>query len=597
MSFDVLLEQDRRPADAGAPPVLTMLDAMRRSALHTGNHGLRFYLTRDESLRVSYAEFDRMARHEAVRLRRAGHRPGDRALLAYDPSPDFLRAVYAAMYAGLTVVPAPVPPGRHLEATRDWIVSIAADADCSLVMATEQVTQALSGFGDLSLWQLAELGDTELAEEWADPGLTPDDLAILQYTSGSTGRPKGVMITHANLVENERVVSAVMDVDADTVVVGWLPHYHDMGLIGMYLQSAFTGAELIAMSPTLFLRRPALWLELVSKHRGNFTVGPDFAYALCTRLVTDEKIDELDLSSLRSVCTGAEPVRIGTLRRFADRFARCGFRPETFAPAYGMAEATLAVSAKLPGTSVRTLAVDPAALEQGRAVPSASEGATEVVSCGPAAPGMELLVVDPESLAPVEDGTIGEICVSGPSISGGYWQRPEETAESFGFRPGGGDRGFLRTGDLGFLDQGELFVTGRIKDLIIVRGRNIFPTDLETTVAGHLSERGDAVAAAFEWEGGDGASGGDVVLAVEHTKAFDPETVDSARRAVADRFSLDSLVVVLVRRGTIPRTTSGKVQRRLTRKKLTEGELKAMYTSGSVALKARVDRALGQEDS
>ncbi|KUJ70105.1 hypothetical protein ACZ90_07075 [Streptomyces albus subsp. albus] len=580
--------------------MLTMLDAMRRSALRTENNGLRFYLTRDESTRVSYAEFDRMARHEAVRLRRAGYRPGDRALLAYDPSPDFLRAVYAAMYAGLTVVPAPVPPGRHLEATRDWILAIAADAECSVVMATDQVAQALSGYGDLSLWQLADLGDTAHAEGWVDPGLTPDDLAILQYTSGSTGRPKGVMVTHGNLIENQRGVSAAMDVDSATVVVGWLPHYHDMGLIGMYLQSVFAGAELIAMSPTLFLRRPALWLELVSKHRGNFTVGPDFAYALCTRLVSDEKIEELDLSSLRSVCTGAEPVRIGTLRRFADRFARCGFRADSFAPAYGMAEATLVVSAKLPGTPVRTMAVDPAVLEQGVAVPSTSDGATELVSCGPAALGNELVVVDPESLAPVEDGTIGEICVRGPSVSSGYWQRPDETAQSFGVRPGGGDRAFLRTGDLGFLDQGELFVTGRIKDLIIVHGRNIFPTDLETTLAGHLSERGDAVAAAFEWDGehgGNGGGGGDVVVAVEHTKAFDPETVDSARRAVADRFSLDSVAVVLVRRGAIPRTTSGKVQRRLTRKKLVDGELKVLHTSGTVALKARVDRALRQEDS
>ncbi|MBT2509712.1 fatty acyl-AMP ligase [Streptomyces sp. ISL-98] len=540
-------------------------------------------MTRDESTRVTYADLDRMGRHEAVRLWRAGYRPGDRALLAFEPSLDFLRAVYGAMYAGLTVVPAPVTPGRHLEAIRDWVVSIAADAGSSLVMTTESVAQELSGMEGLTLWRLSDLGDAAHAEAWEEPGLTPDDVAVLQYTSGSTGQPKGVVITHGNLVANERSIAAVTGIDADTVAVGWLPHYHDMGLVGMYLQIAFAGAELIAMSPALFLRRPALWLELITKHRGTATVGPDFAYALCARLVTDEKLEELDLSSLRTVITGAEPVRISTLQRFADRFARCGFQLSAFVPAYGMAEATLIVTAKRPDTSVGTLAVDPAALEQGSAVSSASADAAVLVSCGPPTPEHEVVIVDPASLSPVTDGTVGEICVHGPSIAGGYWRRPDETAQSFGVRPGGYGRPFLRTGDLGFLHEGELFVTGRIKDLVIVHGRNIYPTDVETSLAGHLTGRGDAVTAAFEWDDGG------VVLVAEHAKTFDPEAVERARRAVAAEFSLDSVAVVLVRRGAIPKTTSGKIQRQLTRKKLLNGELKVIHTSGSLALKARME--------
>jgi acyl-CoA synthetase (AMP-forming)/AMP-acid ligase II len=579
---ELVLEQVQVLSNVGAPDVLTMVDAMRRSALRNESRGVRFHVTADESTHVTYANLDRMARHEAVRLWRAGYRPGDRALLAFEPSLDFLRAVYGAMYAGLTVVPAPVTPGRHLEDIRDWILSIAADAGCSVVVTTELAAQGPSGLGSLTLWHLSDFGDTALAEAWEDPGLAPEDVAVLQYTSGSTGQPKGVVITHDNLVANQRSIAAATGIDESTVAVGWLPHYHDMGLVGMYLQAVFAGADLIAMSPALFLRRPALWLELITKYRATVTVGPDFAYGLCTRLVTDKKLDELDLSSLRTVITGAEPVRIGTLQRFADRFSRSGFQLDAFVPAYGMAEATLLVTAKRSGTSVRTLAVDPTAMEQGMAVGSASAAEAVLVSCGPPAPEHEIVIADPTSLSPVEDGSIGEICVRGPSIANGYWQRPDETAQSFGVRPGGCDRTFLRTGDLGFLHEGELFVTGRIKDLIIVHGRNIYPTDVETSLAGHLSDRGDAVVAAFEWDDGG------VVLVVEHAKAFDPAAVERARRAVAAEFSLDSVAVVLVRRGAIPRTTSGKLQRQLARKKLINGELKVIHTSGSLALKARM---------
>ncbi|MEU0073363.1 fatty acyl-AMP ligase [Streptomyces sp. NPDC006332] len=543
-------------------------------------------MTRDESTRATYADLDRMARHEAVRLWRAGYRPGDRALLTFEPGLDFLRAVYGAMYAGLTVVPTPITPGGHLEAIRNQALSIAADAGCSVVVTTDHLAQVLSDVENLPLWHLSDLGDAAHAEAWEDPGLSPDDVAVLQYTSGSTGRPKGVVITHGNLVANQRSIAVASGIDARTVSVGWLPHYHDMGLVGMYFQNVFAGADLIAMSPALFLRRPALWLELITKHRATATVGPDFAYGLCARLVTDEKLDELDLSSLRTVITGAEPVRIGTLRRFTDRFARSGFQSAAFAPAYGMAEATLIVTAKRPGTSVRTLAVDPDALEQGIAVSAASDAAVVLVSCGQPMPEHELVIVDPKSLAPVAGGAVGEICVRGPSVAGGYWRRPDETAQSFGVRPGGYDRPFLRTGDLGFLYEGELFVTGRIKDLIIMHGRNIYPTDVETSLAGHLSDRGDAMVAAFEW--GDG----EVVAVVEHAKVFDPVTVERARRAVATEFSLDSLAVVLVRRGAIPRTSSGKLQRQLARKKLGNGDLKVIHISGSVALEARIKLGL-----
>lgn len=577
---DHVREQVHASSDAGAHDVLTLVDAMRRSALRNEGHGIRFHVTRDESTRVTYADLDRMARHEAVGFWRAGYRPGDRALLAFEPGLDFLRALYGAMYAGLTVVLASVTPGRHLEAIRNRILSIAADAGCSVVVTTELTAQALGGLGSLTPWYLSDFGDTAHAETWENPGLAPDDVAVLQYTSGSTGEPKGVVITHGNLVANQRSIAAVTGIDSTTVGVGWLPHYHDMGLVGMYLQLVFAGGELIAMSPSLFLRRPVLWLELITKYRATATVGPDFAYGLCTRLVTDEKLDELDLSSLRTVITGAEPVRIGTLQRFADKFARSGFQLDAFVPAYGMAEATLLVTGKRSGTSVRTRAVDPTAMEQGLALSPSCTAAAVLVSCGPPTPEHELVIVDPTSLSPVENGTIGEICVRGPSVASGYWRRPDETAESFGFRPGGCDRTFLRTGDLGFLHEGELFVTGRIKDLIIVHGRNIYPTDVETSLAGHLADHGDAVAVAFEWDDGG------VALIVEAANAFDPAAVEHARRAVAAEFSLGAVAVALVKRGAIPRTTSGKLQRQLARKKLLNGELKIIHASGSLALKA-----------
>ena len=322
------------------------------------------------------------------------------------------------------------------------------------------------------------------ADGWRDPGATLETLAFLQYTSGSTATPRGVMVTHGNLLHNLACLREVFQFSPESIGVTWLPHYHDMGLIGGLLQPVYAGGEMIVMPPSSFLQRPIRWLAAVTRYRATTMVAPNFAYELCVQKISAEQRAPLDLASVKVALCGAEPVRPDTLAQFAKVFGPCGFRQEAFRPAYGLAEATLIVSGHSDGGAPFTPAVLAEELQRNRIKPAeeGAAGSRVLVGCGGIAPDLKVVIVDPETLAPCASDRVGEIWVSGPSVARGYWRKPAETEQTFGAHLATGEGPFLRTGDLGFLDRGQLFVTGRLKDLIIIRGSNHYPQDLEHTV-------------------------------------------------------------------------------------------------------------------
>ena len=332
---------------------------------------------------------------------------------------------------------------------------------------------------------VAEGGAGDWEGAWTEPQVTPESLAFLQYTSGSTSSPKGVMVSHGNILHNEGLIQRAFRQTARSTIVGWLPVYHDMGLIGNVIQPLYVGAACVLMSPVAFLQSPLRWLQAITRYRATTSGGPNFAFDLCARKVRQAQRDTLDLSSWQVAYNGAEPIRLETLERFSAAFEPCGFRREAFLPCYGLAEATLLVSGSLRTASPRVEHVQAVGLESHRVVEAAAgDGkAVPLVGCGEVTDGQELVIVHPDSSRRCAPDQVGEIWVAGPSIARGYWNRPEETERNFHARlaeTGGGT--FLRTGDLGFLKDGELFITGRLKDLVIIRGLNHYPQDIEQTV-------------------------------------------------------------------------------------------------------------------
>ncbi|MBW9110955.1 fatty acyl-AMP ligase [Microbacterium ureisolvens] len=563
---------------------------LRLTAATAEGRGIRFYRSPTDFSEATYAELDADARARAVELAGAGLVPGDVAILAFEPGLPFVRALLACLYAGVAAAPVPITAMRNADAVRQRLFAILQDAGAKAVL-TE--TGALDGLGLAGETSIADAVVIPVdgpasgsADEWRMPDIDESALAILQYTSGSTGLPKGVMVSHGNLYANQQAIGGIVGLTPDSVAVGWLPHYHDMGLIGQILQPIFAGASLHMTSPSQFLRRPVLWLRLITEHRATHTVGPDFAFALCSRLVTDDQLAELDLSSLKTVITGAEPVRIDTLEAFTARFAPAGFRGEAFVPAFGMAETTLLITAHRDSVPPRAIVVSADALERDEIAPATDgERSAQLVPCGAPGAGMEIAIVDPATATELRDGRIGEIWVRGTSVTQGYWRRPEQTATDFGATLAGvPDEVYLRTGDLGAMIDGELVITGRLKDLIIVRGRNIYPQDLEHSAAELLGT--GCLSAAFERPG----AAPEVGIVAEVEPSTTPEELDALTRAlrarVGEEFTLPALGVALIRKGTLPRTTSGKVQRALTRRLLHEQRLQLVHLDGFEAVRS-----------
>jgi acyl-CoA synthetase (AMP-forming)/AMP-acid ligase II len=523
--------------------------------------------------------------------------PGDRALLLYPAGLEFIEAFLGCLAAGVIAVPAPPPCRNH---KRDRLHGILNDCGPRLVLTTAselpKVGAAfLHGVGPAAV--LATDGrEVQGTGPFPCPHAHPDVVAFLQYTSGSTGAPKGVAITHRNIVGNAACIQHSSGHDTSSVMACWLPLFHDFGLVGGVLQPLFVGFPSILFSPAGFLRDPARWLRILTEYRVTSAGAPNFAYDLCVRHVTEEQKRTLDLSRLKTLKNGAEPVRGETLDRFARAFAGCGFRPRVFEPCYGLAEATLFVTGGLREGGPRRLWVDADALEHDEVVaaPADAPGTRCLVSCGRPGRGTRLVVVDEATRGELPPERIGEVWVQSSGVGRGYWNRLAETRDTFHNHLAGGDGPFLRTGDLGFLDGGELFLTGRRKDLIIYRGRNLYPQDIEAALDRlvPLAQRNACAAFGVEVDGGEWLA---LVLEADRALVRAVRAASSARQgpaeaesdlkalvrrvreAVEEQFRAPVHSVTFVRPGTFPRTSSGKVQRRACRVGLQRGALDVVY--------------------
>jgi fatty-acyl-CoA synthase len=549
----------------------TVLEAMGAVA-QVEDRGFRFADTKGE-LFISFKTLTAEVRRVAASFQMLKLSSGDRLAIIMPDHQQFIIAFLAALSAGL--IPVLMYPPVSLSRYENWnetAKGILAVAGASAIVTVAELRPLL--------WSTAAQFDVQLVtiedlakEDWV---LRPivvglDDLAFLQFTSGSTGTPRGVMVSHRNIIANCNAIAANYHAvvgpntsAADGCCVSWLPLYHDMGLIGAVLAPLFAGQSTIFLATLAFLKRPTLWLELIHRHRGTVTFAPNFAFALCARRVAAQDIARWDLSCLRIVFCGGEPIAAETLRNFARRFAPAQFRTEMFFPTYGLAEATLAVSMGRTGESWRTDIVDAERLRSTGVASTATANVErmEVVGCGSPLPGHTVNILDKEG-RPLPERAIGEVEFTGPSVTLGYFGDQHATAEIYG-------NNSLRTGDLGYIADGELFISGRKKDLIIVHGRNYSPQEIEWSVEALREVRKGSVVA-FASKQGD--MGDNIVIVCEATTKALPELERAIRRRVSDELALAVGDVVIVRPGFLPKTSSGKIKRAPTRQLYLDGTL------------------------
>jgi acyl transferase domain-containing protein/acyl-CoA synthetase (AMP-forming)/AMP-acid ligase II/acyl carrier protein len=566
----------------------TLLELLRWRAEQQPEQRIYSFLADGETEKefFTFSQLDQHARSIGALLQQyAAH--GERALLIYPAGLDFIAAFFGCLYSGVIAVPVYPPSATRSDRTLARFQAIASDAQPAFILTTAALFPRIEGI----VAQLPELRGTRiiatselpagLDQQWREPAIGSDALAFLQYTSGSTGQPKGVMVTHGNLLHNASLIMRFCQHPQDAHLVTWLPLYHDLGLIGGVIQPLYAGFEATIMAPTAFLQRPVRWLQAASRYKATIIGGPNFAYDLCVRKITAEQKATLDLSHLEYAANGAEPVRAETLQRFAEAFAECGFRREAFGPCYGMAEATLVIAAgqklAFPGVwpfKARELALNRAVV--------ASQGEPDVrllVSCGHCFEDQKAIIVDPETQLRCADDQVGEIWVAGSSVAQGYWRRPEETQRTFQAHIAHTNEGpFLRTGDLGFLHENHLFITGRLKDVIIIRGRNHYPHDLELTVdVCHPAIKAGA-GAAFSVD----VAGEERLVIVQEIErqylhADLHEVVQAIRQSIAEQHELQTYAVVLLKTGTMLKTSSGKVQRQATKQAFLHDELEKVF--------------------
>lgn len=516
--------------------------------------------TGTENGHLTYAGLHARAAAVAARLR-AVCAPGDRALLVYPTGPDFLAAFFGCLYAQVIAVPVNPPRRGHVQqATRAIVLDCTPAVVLTEAAAVEPLRAALAPLLPAARWLTAGLpGDTAFA---AEP-IEPDAVALLQYTSGSTATPKGVLVSHRNLAANQEMIRLAFGHDSGSTVVGWAPLFHDQGLIGNVLQPLWVGATSVLMAPATFVRRPLLWLRAIGEYRAHSSGGPNFAFDACVARAAAEPSAGLDLTSWQVAFNGAEPIRATTLARFAETFAPYGFRATSLYPCYGLAEATLLVTGSGKGRGPRTLTADAAALGAGHYRPARAGKPRTLVSSGRVLSGERVRVVDTATLRPCPPGRAGEIWVAGDHVAQGYWQRPEASAELLRARAADDPcTDWLRTGDVGLLVDGELYVVGRVKDMVIIRGRNHYPHDIEDTVqSAHPALRhGGSAAFAAPGEGGERLV---VVQEVRRDRLdADPAEVRGAiRSAMLREHDLAVGDLVLTLPGQLAKTSSGKIMR------------------------------------
>ncbi|MGR3963997.1 non-ribosomal peptide synthetase [Pseudomonas sp. 910_23] len=537
----------------------TLVQSLQRRAAQTPDQvALRFLAdSAEHSVVLSYRDLDQRARTIAAALQ-ANAGLGERAVLLFPSGPDYVAAFFGCLYAGVIAVPA-YPPESTRRHHQERLLSIISDAEPRLLLTIASLSEDLAQIENAPPVLSVDTLEAQLAEHWVEPQLQADDIAFLQYTSGSTALPKGVQVSHGNLVANEVLIRRGfgIDLNPDDVIVSWLPLYHDMGLIGGLLQPIFSGVPCVLMSPAYFLARPLRWLEAISEYGGTISGGPDFAYRLCSERVSESALERLDLSRWRVAYSGSEPIRLDTLERFAEKFAVCGFTPNNFFASYGLAEATLFVAGGTRGCGIPAMHVDEQALAANRAEPGQGSA---IMSCGTSQPDHAVLIADPHTLTELADNCVGELWATGPSIAHGYWRNPEASAKTFVQHAG---RTWLRTGDLGFIRDGEVYITGRLKDLLIVRGHNLYPQDIEQTIEREVEvvRKGRVAAFAVNDQGLEGIGiAAEISRSVQ--KILPPEALIKAiRQAVAESCQQAPSVVVLLNPGALPKTSSGKVQR------------------------------------
>jgi amino acid adenylation domain-containing protein len=567
----------------------SLIELLRWRALNQPDRLAYSFLSDGETTEASltYEELDRRARAIGAYLQSL-NATGERALLLYPSGLDFIAAFFGCLYAGVTAVPTYSPDPARLSRSLPRFRSIVNDAGPFVVLTVSPILSMIESLRDLdqdmrSVRRVAtDAMDRGLADEWHEPEVDSETLAFLQYTSGSTAAPKGVMVTHSNVLHNERMIRASFDHTEESTFVGWLPLFHDMGLIGNVLQPLYVGSRSILLSPEAFLQKPLRWLQAVSRYKAATSGGPNFAYDLCVRKISDEQRASLDLSSWTVAFNGSEPVRHETIERFSAAFEPCGFRKEAFCPCYGLAEATLFVAGGPKQSPPVISAFDESALKENRLVEAAARGqdSRSLTGCGRLAIDLDAVIVNTESLTQCATDHIGEIWLRGPNMARGYWGRPDETRDTFeAYLSDTGDGPFMRTGDLGFLRGGELFVTGRLKDLIIIRGRNHYPQDIELTAERSHPALRPGCGAAFSVEV-DGEERLVLAQEVSNRLPLDADAViEAVRRVVAEEHEIQTYAVVLLEPGSIPKTSSGKIQRQACRARYMAGGLEAVAQS------------------
>jgi len=557
-----------------------MVDCLRYWAENQPTEPAFYFLTDGDrnEIRWTFEQLDEKARAVARKLQLLGLKDR-RALLLYPPGLDFVAGFFGCLYAGVVAIPA-YPPRRNRNMTR--IQAISDDAEAKAVLTVHAVTGRVSGLLDEAphlrdlTWLATDEIPAELAGDWEEPEIDGDMLAALQYTSGSTGTPKGVMLAHRNMMHNASIIAYGFEPTRTGIGTSWLPTYHDMGLVGGVLEPVFCGCPVVLMSPLAFLQKPVRWLRTITRYGVTISGGPNFAYDLCTQKVTDDQLKGLDLSTWDVAFNGAEPIRDSTLDKFAERFGPVGFRCEAAYPCFGMAETTLIVTGgkKHEPPVMRTFSGK--ALDEHRivSVDGDREDARVLVGCGQVLPGQEVRIVDPVNYRHLPDDRVGEIWVDSPSVAMGYWKNRGATQDTFQAKLADSTSGtYLRTGDLGFLHEGELFVTGRLKDLIIVRGMNRYPQDIELTVerSSNRLQAGAVGAFAVDMKGRERLI---IVSEVERKRHKDwADVIQTIRRNVTVEHDLPPDGVVLVRFGSIPKTSSGKIQRHACRDDFLDGTL------------------------
>ena len=568
----------------------TLVELLQWRAIHQPDKLAYTFMVdgKREGAQLTYAELDRRARVIGGWLQQQGAQ-GERALLLYPQSLEVIAAFFGCLYAGVIAIPAPAPESSRLKRTLPRLQAIAQDAQVSYVLSTEKVIvlvnqsrQEIQEFQQIH-WLPTEDIDQSLATQWQAPDINSDTLAYLQYTSGSTSTPKGVMLTHRNVLVHCASLQKSCGYMPDSVTVTWMPYFHDYGLVEGLTEPLYNGTPCYVMSPFTLIRRPFNWLQTISRYRATHSQAPNFAYDLCIRRITPEQRSELDLSCWQAAGNAAEPINPTVLEEFMTMFGPCGFKAEASCPAYGLAEATLLVSSTPKTEPPIIVNLHAEALEQGRVVEAVAGNklVRRIPSCGRLVGETKVAIVNPQTLRRCLPDEVGEIWVADPSVAEGYWNRPEATAQTFqAHLADTGEGPFLRTGDLGFMWEGHLFISSRMKDVIIIRGANHYPQDIEWTVQGAHPAMRPENGAAFSHVI-DGEERLIIVQEVQrrHVKQLDSaEVFEAIRREVSEHHEVQVYAILLLTAGSIPKTSSGKIQRSACRQGYLNNDLEPIFT-------------------